>query len=131
MTASFSQTFIKKLPYGVYSIPMKQSDRIGQQEIAFVRDRLWDSKNRLHREGALPLEEAMPFGMGARCAQIPMESASTAIVASAAVIRADSAAAVAAASQKQQNPDQGITAVVAAVVTATAVVCSESVVAAA
>ena len=49
----------------------------------------------------------MPFGMGARCAQIPMESASTAIVASAAVIRADSAAAVAAASQKQQNPDQG------------------------
>ena len=104
---------------------MKQSDRIGQQEIAFVRDRLWDSKNRLHREGALPPEEAMPFGMGARCAQIPMESAS------AAVIRADSAAAVAAASQKQQNPDQGITAVVAAVVTATAVVCSESVVAAA
>ena len=57
----------------------------------------------------------MPFGMGARCAQIPMESASTAIVASAAVIRADSAAAVAAASQKQQNPDQGITAVVCSV----------------
>ena len=82
---------------------MKQSDRIGQQGIAFcqsVRDRLWDSKNRLHREGALPPEEAMPFGMGARYAQIPMESASTAIVASAAVIRADSAAAVAAASQK-------------------------------
>ena len=73
----------------------------------------------------------MPFGMGARCAQIPMESASTAIVASAAVIRADSAAAVAAASQKQQNPYQGIPAVVGAVVTAKAVVCSESVVAAA
>ena len=47
-----------------------------------------------------------------------MESASTAIAASAAVIRADSAAAVAAASQKQQNPDQGITAVVAAEKTA-------------
>ena len=43
----------------------------------------------------------MPFGMGARYAQIPMESASTAIVASAAVIRADSAAAVAAASQNE------------------------------
>ena len=73
----------------------------------------------------------MPFGMGARSAQIPMESASTAIIASAAVIRADSAAAVAAASQKQLDPDQGITAVVEAVVTATAVVCAESVVAAA
>ncbi len=81
---------------------MKQSDRIGQQGIAFaslLEIVCGTRKSFASRRGITP-EEAMPFGMGARYAQIPMESASTAIVASAAVIRADSAAAVAAASQK-------------------------------
>lgn len=71
----------------------------------------------------------MPFWMGDKCAQMPMESASTAIIASAAVVGADS---VAAACQQNQNPDQGITAVIAAsVIAATAVIQAKTVVAAA